>query len=125
MTNVLKIALAQLNPTVGAIARNLAKARTARADAARLGADLILFTELYMSGYPPEDLVLKPSFVAACMEAVRELARDTADGGPADGRVVAVRGGEEGQLLATSFHPELTGDARVHELFLRMVKERS
>ncbi|HKQ95006.1 MAG TPA: NAD+ synthase [Aestuariivirgaceae bacterium] len=83
MTNALKIALAQLNPTVGAVARNLATARKARAEAARLGADLVLFTELYMSGYPPEDLVLKPSFVTTCMEAVRELARDTADGGPA------------------------------------------
>lgn len=46
-------------------------------------------------------------------------------GGPADGKVVAVRGGAHAQLLATSFHPELTGDTRVHELFLKMVKERS
>ncbi len=56
-------------------------------------------------------------------EGVDVLAR--VSGGPADGRVVAVRGGADGQLLATSFHPELTGDARVHELFLRMVRERS
>ena len=83
MTNALKIALAQLNPTVGAVARNLARARKARTEATRLGADLVMFTELYVSGYPPEDLVLKPSFVSACMEAVREFARDTADGGPA------------------------------------------
>ena len=83
MTDALKIALAQLNPTVGAVSRNLAEARKARAAAARLGADLVLFTELYVSGYPPEDIVLKPSFVAACMDAVEALARDTADGGPA------------------------------------------
>ena len=83
MTNTLKIALAQLNPTVGAVAKNLEAARAARADASARGADLVLFTELYMSGYPPEDLVLKPSFVASCMEAVSNLARDTGDGGPA------------------------------------------
>ena len=39
--------------------------------------------ELYLSGYPPEDLVLKPAFQEACRAACEELARDTADGGPA------------------------------------------
>ena len=78
----LRIAVAQLNPTVGDVAGNLAQARAARADAARAGADLVLFTELFIAGYPPEDLVLKPAFVAACERAVEELAADTADGGP-------------------------------------------
>ncbi|MEZ5811127.1 MAG: NAD+ synthase [Rhizobiaceae bacterium] len=85
MTDVpdtLRIAVAQLNPTVGDIAGNLALAREARADAARHGADLILFTELFIAGYPPEDLVLKPAFASACEKAVRELAAETADGGP-------------------------------------------
>ncbi|MFZ2102876.1 MAG: nitrilase-related carbon-nitrogen hydrolase, partial [Oricola sp.] len=80
--DVLRIAVAQLNPTVGDIAGNLAKAREARADAARHGADLVLFTELFIAGYPPEDLVMKPAFLAACEKAVRDLAEDTADGGP-------------------------------------------
>ncbi len=80
--DVLRIAVAQLNPTVGDIAGNLAKAREARADAARQGADLILFTELFIAGYPPEDLVLKPAFLAACERAVGDFAKDTADGGP-------------------------------------------
>jgi NAD+ synthase len=80
--DVLRIAVAQLNPTVGDITGNLAKARDARADAARHGADLVFFTELFISGYPPEDLVMKPAFLAACEAAVRDLARDTADGGP-------------------------------------------
>lgn len=79
---MLRIAVAQLNPVMGDIAGNLVKARHARAEAARMKADLILFTELFISGYPPEDLVLKPSFLAACEKAVRELAGDTADGGP-------------------------------------------
>ncbi|WP_333823569.1 NAD+ synthase [Pinisolibacter sp.] len=83
MTDRLKIALAQVNPTVGDVAGNLVRAREARARARALGADLILFSELYVAGYPPEDLVLKPSFQAACMAAVAEFAKDTADGGPA------------------------------------------
>jgi NAD+ synthase len=81
--SILRIATAQLNPTVGDIRGNLAKARTARADAARQGADIVLFTELFISGYPPEDLILKPAFMAACMAAAEDLAKDTADGGPA------------------------------------------
>ena len=83
MTDRLLIALAQANPTVGDVAGNVAKARAARARAATLGADLVLFPELFIAGYPPEDLVLKPSFQTACMAAVADLAADTADGGPA------------------------------------------
>jgi NAD+ synthase len=80
MTDRLVIALAQLNPTVGAVAANLAKAKSTHAAARQAGADLILFPELYIAGYPPEDLVLRASFVAACRDAVEELARDTAAG---------------------------------------------
>ncbi|HVV92064.1 MAG TPA: nitrilase-related carbon-nitrogen hydrolase, partial [Hyphomicrobiales bacterium] len=81
--DTLKIAIAQLNPTVGDIAGNLARAREARAEAAGLGADLVVFPELYVSGYPPEDLVLKPAFRRACRAAVEGFAKDTSDGGPA------------------------------------------
>jgi NAD+ synthase len=80
--DILRIAVAQLNPVVGDIAGNIAKAREARADAVRQGADLVLFTELFIAGYPPEDLVLKPAFVAACERAATEFAAETADGGP-------------------------------------------
>ncbi|MGB3834538.1 MAG: NAD+ synthase [Mesorhizobium sp.] len=80
--DTLRIAVAQLNPTVGDVTGNLAKAREARADAARQGADLVLFTELFLAGYPPEDLILKPAFLKACEQAAREIAADTADGGP-------------------------------------------
>ncbi len=79
----LKIALAQLNPTVGDISGNMAIARQARAEAAAQGADLVLFSELFLTGYPPEDLILKPAFVRSAKDAAEELARDTADGGPA------------------------------------------
>ena len=79
----LSIALAQLNPTVGDVSGNLEKARLARAEAARLGADLVMFPELFLAGYPPEDLVLRPAFQRACRAACESLARETADGGPA------------------------------------------
>jgi NAD+ synthase len=79
----LVIALAQLNPTLGDVAGNADKVRRARARAAGEGADLILFPELFIAGYPPEDLVLKPAFQAACRAAVEALARETTDNGPA------------------------------------------
>src|SRR5271167_4174234 len=79
----LAIAVAQLNPIVGDVTGNLELARKARTQAARDGADIVAFSELFIAGYPPEDLVLKPAFQAACRAAVEALARDTADGGPA------------------------------------------
>jgi NAD+ synthase len=79
----LAIAVAQLNPIVGDVSGNLECARKARAQAARDGADVIAFSELFIAGYPPEDLVLKPAFQSACRSAVEALARDTGDGGPA------------------------------------------
>ncbi|MGZ9722280.1 NAD+ synthase [Rhizobium miluonense] len=82
ITHTIRIAVAQLNPTVGDVSGNLAKAREARAEAAREGAQLLILTELFISGYPPEDLVLKPAFLRACWKAVESLAADTADGGP-------------------------------------------
>src|SRR6516162_7269342 len=92
----LAIAVAQLNPIVGDVAGNLERARKARAQAARDGADVIAFSELFIAGYPPEDLVLKPAFQAACRSAVEALARETADGGPA--MLVGSPWVEEGKL---------------------------
>ena len=80
MSRTLKIALAQLNPTVGDIAGNLAKARAAHAKAAALGADLVLLPELFATGYPPEDLVLKPAFAAEARAGVEALAETLTDG---------------------------------------------
>ena len=82
MPDTLRIALAQINPAVGAIRHNLDLIRRARAEGARLGADLVVTPEFSIGGYPPEDLVRKPAFVAACEAAIRDLAADTADGGP-------------------------------------------
>ena len=81
--NEFAITLSQLNPTVGDIEDNTAKARAARLHAKADGADLVLFPELFICGYPPEDLVRQPAFRAACRTAIEQLARETADGGPA------------------------------------------
>ena len=78
MTDKLIIALAQLNPTVGAVKTNLVKAMAIVQALPKV--DLVLFPELYISGYPPEDLVLRPSFVAACKTAAEELAAAFASG---------------------------------------------
>src|SRR6185312_7227666 len=76
----LTIVLAQLNPTVGDVTGNTDKVRKARDQAAALGADLVAFPELFIAGYPPEDLVLKPAFQGACRSAVEALARESKDG---------------------------------------------
>jgi NAD+ synthase len=80
--DTLRVATAQLNPVLGDIKGNIAKAREAWVEAERHGADIVLFTELFVAGYPPEDLVLKPAFVDACEKAVAEFAAINADGGP-------------------------------------------
>lgn len=92
--DTLTIALAQVNPVVGDVAGNAAKVRSVR-DRAK-DADLILFPELFIAGYPPEDLVLKPAFQAACRAAIEELARETAPGGPA--MIVGTPWLEDGKL---------------------------
>lgn len=83
MTDALAITLAQVNPTVGDVAGNLARIRAARAAAAADGAEIVVFPELVVAGYPPEDLVLKRDFQDAVRAAVEALAAETADGGPA------------------------------------------
>src|SRR2546423_15665328 len=87
------IALAQLNPVLGDFPGNLFRARMAHKKAHHAGANLILFSELFISGYPPEDLVLKPAFQDAAMAAIHDLAKDTADGGPA--MLVGTPGGKD------------------------------
>ncbi|MEM7778580.1 MAG: NAD+ synthase [Pseudomonadota bacterium] len=76
----LKIALAQLNPTVGDLAGNAQLVRDAHRVAAAKHADLVVFSELFITGYPPEDLVLKPSFTSAARATIEALATEFTDG---------------------------------------------
>ena len=74
MTDQLIIALAQINPTVGDLSGNVERIRAAAKEATKGGADLVVYGELVVSGYPPEDLVLKPAF----QDAVEELKQGAA-----------------------------------------------
>jgi NAD+ synthase (glutamine-hydrolysing) len=74
-----RVALAQLNPTVGDIAGNEAKALEALESARGAGAQLVLFPELYITGYPPEDLLLKEHFLRDARSAVQRLAEASRD----------------------------------------------
>ena len=108
MADRLKIVSAQLNPVVGDGAGNLAKARAAHAEARARQADLVIFPEMFLMGYPPEDLVLKPAAVKACAEAMTELVRETRDDGPA-----VVKGGVRlAQLIARPARREARRPAR-------------
>ena len=81
----LRIALAQINPTVGDLDGNVAKIVRAYEQAEAAGCDIVAFPELAITGYPPEDLVLKPGFVADNLAALEQVAART-------GRCAAVVG---------------------------------
>jgi NAD+ synthase len=83
MMDNIKLALAQLNPTVGDVSSNAALVREARAEASDNNADLLVLSELFIVGYPPEDLVLKPALLDAAAKAIADLAEQTSDNGPA------------------------------------------
>ncbi|WP_149142614.1 NAD+ synthase [Gemmobacter caeruleus] len=95
MAETFRLTLAQLNPVVGDIAGNAAKARAAWETARAAGADMLALTEMFITGYQTQDLILKPVFVEEAEAALHQLARDCADGpaigigGPArvDGRL--------------------------------------
>ncbi len=80
MTDRFRLTLAQLNPTLGALAANAAKARAAWEEGRAAGADMVALTEMYISGYQTRDLVMKPAFYRDAMATIESLARDCADG---------------------------------------------
>jgi NAD+ synthase len=125
VTDRLRIALAQLNPTVGAIAQNLALARETLATAAGQGADILLFSELFLTGYFPDDLLFKPRFIADAMAAAEDFARATAGTGVTaimptiwreEGKLFnAVIVCEAGAIIARRYKRELPNDDIFYE----------
>ena len=81
--SVALLALAQLDPIVGDVVGNAQILREARTRAAEMDADLIVASELVISGYPPEDLVLKPRVTEACQAALSELEAELGQNDPA------------------------------------------
>ncbi len=75
-----RLTLAQLNPTVGDLRGNAAKALTAWHAGREAGADMVILPEMFLAGYQPQDLVAKPAFVADCRAVLDQLAIDCADG---------------------------------------------
>ena len=83
MTNLVSIALAQLNAHLGDIKANVSRLNEARAQAAAHGAEIIVTPEMYLSGYPCDDLVLRSDFMMEVSAGIDQLAKLTEDGGPA------------------------------------------
>ena len=115
MADRLSIALAQISQRVGDLIGNADAMLAWRAKAS--GADLIVFPELQLIGYPPEDLVLKPALIRRAGEQLERLAQSTADGGPAM-IVGSVR--QEGGKLYNTLNlldgGKVVGFTRKHEL---------
>ncbi len=120
MADTFRLTLAQLNPTVGAIAANADKAREAWAQGKAAGADMVALTEMFLTGYQTQDLVMKPAFAAHAMAEIARLAADCADG-PALGIGAPHRRGRDlynayyilqgGHVAATILKHELPNDS--------------
>jgi NAD+ synthase len=117
VTDRLRIALAQLNQRIGDLAGNAALMLEWRAKAAAQGAELLLFPEMQLPGYPSEDLVLKPEFVRRTMEAAEALVDATGDGGPAMlfGSIHS-EGGSVFNAMILAENGRVTGRTLKHEL---------
>ena len=120
MATRFRLTLAQLDPTVGALDANAAKARSAWDQAKAAGSDMLALTEMFITGYQTQDLVMKPAFTDEAMRVIEALARDCADG-PALGIGGPVRDGwiihnayfilQGGKIAATVRKHELPNDS--------------
>ncbi len=108
MPDRFRLTLAQLDPTVGALAANADKARAAWAAARDAGADMVALPEMFLTGYQTQDLVLKPAFQAHAAAELARLATDCADG-PALGIGAPHR---QGRRLHNAWHVLADGQAR-------------
>jgi NAD+ synthase len=101
MTTSFAIALAQLNPRLGDVAGNCDRLAKARGEAAKNGAVVIVTPEMYLSGYPCDDLVLRDDFMGDVATGIDRLAAMTADGGPAI--IVGAPHAENGHIFNAVF----------------------
>ena len=102
--STVRVALAQINPTVGDLAGNAKLIADAAREAHTGGATLMIAPELALSGYPPEDLLLRPAFMQGCTETLQALARELA---PLAGLTVLVgHPAPTGSATALAWHVE-------------------
>jgi len=80
MADTFRLTLAQLNPTVGALSDNAAKARAAWEEGKAAGANMVALTEMFITGYNTQDLIMKPAFIEDATRHIMALAKDCADG---------------------------------------------
>ena len=80
MADRFRLTLAQLNPAVGDVSGNAEAAKKAWQQGVEAGSDLVALPEMFIAGYNPQDLIMKPIFIEACQQAIADLARDCADG---------------------------------------------
>ena len=120
MPATFRLTLVQANPTVGDLGYNAGLAQAAWAEGKAAGADLVVLTEMFITGYQTQDLILKPAFVTAALTQLAALAKDCANGpalgigGPAlrDGRLYnAYHILKAGQIAATVLKHELPNDS--------------
>ncbi|MFU8899652.1 MAG: NAD+ synthase [Roseinatronobacter sp.] len=116
MSDRFRLTLAQLNPTLGDIAGNAAKARHAWATAKAEGADMVALPEMFLSGYQTQDLVWRPAFQADLREALDALARDCAQGPALGIGVPLVEGGALFNCWAVLSEGRISAVIRKHHL---------
>lgn len=116
MSGKFRLTMAQLNPTVGDMAGNRAKAMRAHAAGKASGADFVALPEMFLVGYQPQDLVLKPAFLRHAWDEVHQLAADCADGPPLGIGLPIMEYGQLFNVYAILSGGEVTGYARKHHL---------
>ncbi len=116
MSDRFRLTLAQLNPTVGDIPGNAAKARAAWDHARRDGADMVALPEMFLAGYQTQDLIWRPAFQADLRDALDALARDCADGPMLGVGVPLVEDGQLYNCFAVLGGGQITAIIRKHHL---------